>query len=80
MTSPITPAERFAAVLEKYDFQSIAPLEFWSTDDLIDLQEAIRAELQERDVAAQNDYFEQDKDWHCVDPFCPCNNSYGGTE
>lgn len=64
MTDTLTPSERFSAVLDKYEYHGCEPIESWSTDDLIDLQEAIRAELHDRDCAAQEQYFE----------------SYGGTD
>jgi len=55
----VTPAEAFYAVLDKYEYKGVEPIENWSTEDLISLQEAIRAELQERDSIAQEEYFEQ---------------------
>lgn len=75
----MTPSEKFNAVLDKYEYHGVEPIESWSTEDLLDLSEAIRAELQDRDVEAQNEYYEneefaQDESWQCSDVLCPCHD------
>src|SRR5579859_6197384 len=90
----VTPAEAFYAVLDKYEYHGVEPIESWSTEDLISLQEAIRAELHERDRDAQQEYFEQtestpfdgdgdhDDFQKCGDrncTICYFKGSYGGT-
>ncbi len=87
----VTPAEAFYAVLDKYEYHGVEPIESWSTEDLVSLQEALRAELQERDRQSQEEYFEQttegdgdhDDFQKCGDRNCVvCYfgvDSYGGT-
>lgn len=57
----MTPSEKFYEVLDKYKYSGVEPIESWATEDLLDLQEAIRAELHDRDVLAQQEYFEPDE-------------------
>ena len=86
----MTPSETFFEVMDKYEVRAIEPLENWETDDLVELQEALRAELQERDRKAQEEYYEDDKteedgwfidqDWECLDDSCSCHENYGGTD
>jgi len=84
----VTPAEAFYAVLDKYEYHGVEPIESWSTEDLISLQEAIRAELHERDRDAQQEYFEATEGDGDHDDFQKCGDrncticyfaSYGGT-
>jgi hypothetical protein len=57
----MTHSELFFEVLDKYEIRSIKSLENWETEDLVELQEALRAELAERDRIAQEEYYEDDK-------------------
>lgn len=82
----MTPSEKFFELLDRYN-TGVEPLDSWDTDDLIELQMAIGAELQERDRIAQNEYFDAQEHGEiedefigtCRDPLCPCHSSYGGT-
>lgn len=57
--------EDFYAVLEWYA-EEVVPLELWETNDLIDLFDVLREELEARERRDQIEYFE--------------NQNYGGTD
>ena len=77
--------ETFYELLERYN-TGIEPLENWTTENLLDLQVVIRAELEARDRRVQNEYFddqaEDDGFWIDDDErMWPTEfDSYGGTD
>ena len=58
----MTPEEKFYEVLAKYN-NGIEPLRNWNSDDLLELQEAIEAELEARDADLQREYYEAQEDF-----------------